>query len=93
MKFGKAIRVIRATRNISQKKLSELTNLDFSYISRIESEDRIPSTETLKNIADALSVPVYLLVLLASDKSDLKKKHCETINKISKDLLNLVINS
>lgn len=93
MKFGKAIRILRATRNLSQKELSEKIRLDYSYISRIEAGTRVPSTEVLKCIADALAVPFYLLVLLASDKKELDKKSGNAVDKIGQDLLEIVINA
>jgi transcriptional regulator with XRE-family HTH domain len=72
MNFGRAIREVRAARNLTQKMLAASTGLDPSYISLLESNKRQPSTETLVIFARALKIPFYLLALLASDGEDLR---------------------
>lgn len=71
MNFGKAIKIVRSARNIPQSDLARKVDLDPSYISLIEKNKRIPSTNTLHKISDVLNVPFYLLILLASDKNKL----------------------
>jgi transcriptional regulator with XRE-family HTH domain len=72
MNYGKAIRTARVARSISQKVLAKAAKVDPSYVSLVESGARTPSASNLKKIADALDVPLYLLVLLASDQADLR---------------------
>jgi len=71
MDYGKAIRLARAGRRLTQKRLAALTGLDSSYISLLESNRRVPSTTTLEVLARKLGIPIYLLMLLASDQDDL----------------------
>lgn len=91
MNYGKAIKTIRAAKNISQKQLSKELDLDTSYLSRIEKGERVPSVDLLEKIAKKLGVPFYLFTLLASDKEDLKGANKEEIAKISKALLQVLI--
>lgn len=91
MDFGKALRTVRASRNISQKELGKLANLDSSYISRIEGGERIPTVESLQSIVEALEIPFYLFMLLASQKEELKRIPEREAGKIAKRLLKILI--
>jgi transcriptional regulator with XRE-family HTH domain len=90
MNFGRAIRTARAARHLTQKALATKSGLDPSYISLLEANERQPSTETLANIAESLQVPVYLLVLLASDRQDLKGISPTEAKALAKQLLSLL---
>ncbi len=72
MKPGRAIRILRTARDMSQKTLADRAQLDQSHISLVERDLREPSLKVLETIAEVLEVPVYLLVLLGSDQRDLK---------------------
>jgi ribosome-binding protein aMBF1 (putative translation factor) len=56
------VRVLREWRDITQMHLSFKTNLSQSHISDIESGRRTGTAATLRLIADALEVPLDLLV-------------------------------
>lgn len=75
MDYGRAIRVVRAVKNVSQKDLADAARpkkLDQSHVSRIESGKRKPSEEVLSAIANGLEVPRLLLTLLASEPRDFR---------------------
>jgi transcriptional regulator with XRE-family HTH domain len=91
MNIGKAIRVIRAARNLSQKQLAEESELDASYISLVEAGRRSPTDETIQGIAKALRVPKYLLLLLGSDKEDLSGISTEQADVLAKQLLEIIL--
>lgn len=93
MNYNRAIRTIRAAKGISQKKLASLVNLDSSYISRIESGERIPTVEVIESIANTLKIPVYLLTLLASEQKDLKHLPEKDTKVIAEKLLNLLLSA
>ena len=71
MDFGTAIKTVREKRKLSQKKLARLAGLTHSYISLLEAGHRVPSAAALQAIAEASSVPMHVIVLIASDDSDL----------------------
>lgn len=54
MSIGHAIKVRRAIARISQVKLAKAVGVNQSYISMIENDDQIPSTDLLQKIAVAL---------------------------------------
>jgi transcriptional regulator with XRE-family HTH domain len=93
MNYGKALKTIRAAKNMTQGDLAHLTGLDASYISRIEKGNRTPTLESLENIANKLSIPIYLLTLLASEQSDLNKIDIKNKNEVASELLDLLISA
>lgn len=91
MNYGKAIKTVRASRGMSQKDLSSILDLDSSYLSRIEKGDRIPSVDLLELIAQKLEVPFYLFMLLSSEKKDIKGIDSKDMQKISSNLLDILV--
>jgi len=93
MNYGKAIKTIRAAKNLEQKELARMAKLNASYISLIESNRRAPSPAALEAVAKALHVPLYLLMLLASDKDDLHGVSETEATLLGKQLLDVVLNA
>ena len=91
MNYGKAIRTIRSAKNLEQKDLARMAKLNASYISLIESNRRAPSSTALEALARALHVPLYLLMLLASDAEDLHGVSEAEAHKLGKQLLDIVL--
>ena len=91
MKYGKAIRICRAARGLSQKNLATKVGLDSSHISLIEAEKRSPSLETIERIAKSLNVPLHLLTLLASEQKDVKTGSLANIKELSQVFLDLLM--
>lgn len=54
MSIGHAIKVRRAIVKISQVKLAKAVGVNQSYISMVENDDQIPSTDLLQKISAAL---------------------------------------
>lgn len=93
MNIGKAVRVIRAARNLSQKQLAGESGLDASYISLVEAGRRTPTGEAIQAIAKGLRVPKYLLLLLGSDKEDLSEISTEQADMLARQLLEIILES
>lgn len=71
MDFGRAIRIARAARDVSQKELAARTGLSCSYVSMIESGARKDVRHgALVKIAAALDLPYGTLWLLASSRAE-----------------------
>jgi transcriptional regulator with XRE-family HTH domain len=71
--FGQALRDLRRSKGISQRKLAEKVGVDFSYISKVEN-DRLspPAADTIVKICEALEVqPDTLLVLTGKIPSEI----------------------
>ena len=61
--FGRAIRVLRQEKKISQEALADLCGLHRTYISDVELGKRNVSLENIDKIADALDITVSCLFL------------------------------
>jgi transcriptional regulator with XRE-family HTH domain len=93
MNIGKGVRVIRAARNLSQKQLAEESGLDSSYISLVEAGKRVPKDDAIQAIAKVLRVPKYLLLLLGSDRDDLRGITTEHADVLARQLLAIILES
>ena len=69
--IGKKIKDKRQQKNISQEKLAELVDVTPSYISNIESGNRVASLPTMLEIVKVLDLSLdYLLLENVTDDSD-----------------------
>ncbi len=93
MNYGKALKIARSARNISQKDLSDAISLDPSYISLIEKGKRIPTIETLEKIVKSLNIPIHLFFLLASGKNQMKKMPSSKKAGVAELLLDLLLST
>ena len=91
MNHGRAVRIVRSARDLTQKQLAEKADLDPSYISLLEAGKRIPSDETLSLLANALRVPKMLLIFLASEKDDLRGLSPEHAEAFGRDFLQILL--
>jgi transcriptional regulator with XRE-family HTH domain len=91
MDYGRALKTARVSRGISQKDLAQLAGVDASYVSLVEKGTRTPSASNLEKFAAALKMPLYLLVLLASDRNDLFGISEEERDRLGGHLLNVLI--
>ena len=93
MKPGKAIRLIRTARGLSQDALAKKARLDQSHISLIERDQREASMSVLEEIARALRVPLYLIILLGSGPEELRGAKEEQTQAMGKELLRLLLHA
>jgi len=91
MNYSKALKIVRASRCLSQKDLSNILGMDPSFVSLIESGKRKPSHDTIEMITQKLDIPHYLFALLASEQEDLKKISTEDAQQLGKGLLDVLI--
>lgn len=83
--FGEKLRSLRKEKELTIRKLGELSGVAHSYLSQVETGKRgIPKIETLEKIANGLDIPsIDLLVLagyLPNEKAgynDVKEKEVE----------------
>ena len=90
MDYGRAIRIVRAARDLSQKDLARRAKVDASFVSMIERGSRRPSMDKLEALSRALAVPVPLLSLLAANRDDLTGIDPTTAGVLSAQLLDLL---
>ena len=93
MNYGKAIKMLRASRGLQQRQLAKKLGLDSSYVSLLESGKRTPSLQVVELIASKLRVPSYLIVLLASEDKDLKGIDAKQAQRLGGELLHAITNT
>lgn len=91
MDYGKAIRICRAARGLSQTDLASQLDLSPSYLSLLEAGKRHPSLKTLERVSRTLHVPSHLLLLLASEPEELREQNKEDVERLSLILLELLV--
>jgi len=85
MNYGKALRIIRAAKGLSQQQVAEKTGLSKSLLCRIESNNRNLSLKSKKIVADTLGVPLKLIDFLAIEKTE--KTNGKIVEDIGRTLL------
>lgn len=71
MNLGKAIKVFRIQRELSQSELADAAGISVSYLSLLERGKRDPAFTTVERISKALKVPLSILVFVAAEKDEL----------------------
>jgi len=69
MNIGKTIKYFRNSKKITLKELALEIKVTASFLSDLENNKRLPSIDTLKKLADAFCVPMYILL---KDYPDIK---------------------
>ena len=71
MDIGKAIRICRAHKGLTQAQLAKKAGLSVSYLSLLENGERDPAMSKIENISNALGVPMSILLFLGSGRQEL----------------------
>lgn len=90
MNLGKAIKLCRTQKNLKQSELAEKANISVSYLSLLEKGKRDPSFSTVEKVADALEVPISILMFLAAEKDELSEVSPELAEKLAHTALQLI---
>lgn len=86
--LGEGIRRFRAAAGLSQKELAGRLDVDPSYVSRLERDEREPSIKLLRKIGEELSVPPGVLLALALF-SDMPEDERKRYGKVVGSIVNL----
>ena len=68
MDYARALRILRAARNLTQNAVGQLIGDHESNVSRYESGKRTPSLDKAQELAKTLGCPFDLFLLLAGDE-------------------------
>ena len=60
--FGRQVRVLRTSFNITQEQLANLANIDRGHMGHIERGSKSPSLDKVEKIANALNVSAHSLL-------------------------------
>jgi transcriptional regulator with XRE-family HTH domain len=90
MKLGNAIKICREQKGLTRTDLALRAKLSVSYISLLENNKRDPILSKVDKIAQALGVPMSVLIFLAADKSEFESISSELAEKLSLLSLKLI---
>jgi len=90
MNAGYAIKFVRNQRGLTIPKLAKKAGLSTSYVSLLENNARDPSLSALQKIAGALSVPLSVLIFVATPPAELDPLSPEIAEKLSAATMKLL---
>ncbi|RSE62703.1 XRE family transcriptional regulator [Alcaligenes faecalis] len=90
MKIGKTLKLCRTAKDLSLETVSERAGISTSYLSRLENDKREPTLALINKVAEALEVPVPVIIFLASDEKDLKHMDKKMEQRFSELALGLI---
>lgn len=83
MNVGENIKRIRVAKNLSQKQVIAVANLDAAQYSRIENGKTDPSATTLERIAKALGVTLSQLFAASDELNEISSHDKTVMEKVS----------
>jgi transcriptional regulator with XRE-family HTH domain len=90
LKLGAAIKLCRVQKSLTQAELAARARLSESYVSLLEKNKRDPTFSALEAIANALDIPISLLVFFAADSSEFDFLGQDVKEKLSTAVINLL---
>lgn len=90
MNIGKAIKMCRSGKGLSQAQLAYRIGCSVSYLSLLENSQRDPSLSIMEKISHGLNVPINILLFLAADNNELSGLPDDLKNSISRVALEFI---
>ena len=90
MNIGKTLKLCRTAKELSLDTVAERAGISTSYLSRLENDKREPTLSLVNRVAEALEVPVPVIIFLASDDNDLKHMDKKMEQRFSELALGLI---
>ncbi len=90
--IGSAIKLCREARKLTLQDLSDRTNLNKSYLSRIENNQRDPTITALEKISLALNVPLNIIILL-SENEEKNDEFSDINHMLKKTIMDTLVNA
>jgi transcriptional regulator with XRE-family HTH domain len=82
MNHGKALNMIRKSKQVTQMELHQLTGLSQAALSNIERGDANPHPSTIKKICAHLGVPESLWYVLGLEKEEIPEENRHLYDKL-----------
>ena len=79
--YGKAFRVVRAARGMTQTDVATKAKTRGNYLSLLESGDRVPSTDMVEELAKALRISKSLLYYWETGERRMPDEYRERIRR------------
>ena len=92
MKIGKILKILRASKGLTQNQMSKVLGISQNYLSLIEQDKKAPSAEAVANFASSLSFSKDALILVSSDvPKELNGKDIEDFRRLQQNIMSLLI--
>ena len=90
MNITNALKLCRTARGLTQKELAEKADMSPSYVSLIEKGKRDVSISTLETLADAMNIPVEIILFMGADQSKLSRLSPALADELSMSILEML---
>lgn len=90
MNIGPAIKAVRTARQIPIANLCETLGLSIDMLLEIEAGERQPSNGEVPRFADALGIPLPILLYLAADAGEINEISDESQQKLADIVMSLI---
>ncbi|WP_306351075.1 helix-turn-helix domain-containing protein [Flavobacterium sp. '19STA2R22 D10 B1'] len=90
MDIGNAIKDLRQQKGFKQTDFAVKCGLSQSYLSSIEKGNKEPTLGILKQIANALSIPMPVLVFFSLDKNDISESKRDAFEMLVPSIKGLI---
>jgi transcriptional regulator with XRE-family HTH domain len=90
MNIGQAIQLARTKRQMTQAQLAQRAGISVSYLSMLERGRRDPPLSTLKQVADAIVMPLEILFFLGAEDGELGNLNRELAGQLAITALELL---
>src|SRR5687767_4358475 len=72
MKIGNAIKECRTRAKLTQLQLAKKAKVTQGYIANVEKNNLVPTQKVLRKIANAIDIPIIVLILIATEEQDVR---------------------
>jgi len=93
MNLGETIKQCRNVKKLTLAQLSESSGISVSHLCLLEKNKREPSISAVESIANALGLPVSVLVFLAAQRDEVTDLNASYIEAISSNIMDLMANA
>ena len=90
MNIGNAIKDLRKQKGLKQIDFADKCGLSQSYLSSIEKGRKEPTLSILKQIANALSIPMPVLVFFSLDQEDIAESKRDAFKMLEPSIKGLI---
>lgn len=91
MNLGQALKDLRLKQGLSQVEAASKIGMTQAYLSRIENNEKEPSTDMIKKIGSAYGSPLSIVLWMATDEVDVSENKREAFRHI-KPIVDSLIN-
>jgi len=90
MNIGNALLKARKNRGLRQNEVAARVDITQSYLSQIETGDKIPSIDVIEVLAKEYNIPFPIMMWGAITEKDVKKGKLDIYNKLKPTIDNLI---